>query len=121
MIDFDTAFFILKVQELASRSKYGIFPFSKATTAQAVNGILYDDSPEYKEKHPIVEGYLIDEVEGNKLIANSDKDNFYQENDLKFNVFVPNSDDDFLNPWLEIVSSKSPYVVVIDNGDVSLA
>lgn len=121
MIDFDTAYFVLKVQELASRSKYGIFPFSKATSEQAMMGILYDDSSEYKERHPIVEGYFISAAEGNKLIANSDKDQSYQANDLKFNVYVPSDDDDSLKPWLEITSSKAPYVVIVDDGDISLA
>lgn len=121
MIDFDTAYFVLKVQELASRSKYGIFPFSKATSDQAMMGILYDDSPEYKERHPIVEGFFIREEEGNELIANSDDDPSYQENDLKFNVYVPDVDDNSIKPWLEITSSKSPYVVIVDDGDISLA
>lgn len=120
MVNFDTALFVLTVQGLASRSEYGIFPFSKATPEQAVNGILYDDSPKYKDKCPIVENFFLKEDGNYTLISNSDKNIFYLENGLKFNVYLPEDGDDLLNPWIEISSSKFDYVIVIDNGNIEV-
>ncbi len=84
-----------------------------------MSGILYDDSPKYKETYPIVECFLIDEIHGHDLIANSEEDKFYKENNIEINVYLPEEDN--MYPWIEVTSSKMDYSIVIENGEIYLA
>lgn len=59
MINTETIKFISLLNELAEKSKNGLYPFSEATSEQK-DGLLYDDKTLFNDLYPLITDYLID-------------------------------------------------------------
>lgn len=102
MINVDTIKLIWFLDELAKRSKIGIYPFSTATSEQE-NGLLYDDerpideAPHYAT-YPLIAPYIIGDehydIDGIKVIVHKDEDGAYvsvtSRNDAEFYIVIEN-------------------------------
>lgn len=102
MINVDTIKLIYFLDELAKRSRIGIYPSSTATSEQK-NGLLYDDGrpideASYYAKYPLISPYIIDDehydIDGIRVIVNKEEDDAYvsvtSKNDSEFYVIIEN-------------------------------
>lgn len=102
MIDVDTITLICFLDELAKRSRIGIYPFSIATSEQE-NGLLYDDERPidealYHTKYPLVAPYITDDehynIDGIEAIVHKEVNDVYvsvtSRNDPDFYIVIEN-------------------------------
>ena len=102
MINVDTIKLIRFLDELAKRSKIGIYPFSTVTSEQE-NGLLYDDERPidealYHTKYPLIAPYITDDehynIDGIEVIVHKEANDVYvsvtSRNDPDFYIGIEN-------------------------------
>jgi hypothetical protein len=117
MIDFDTLLIMLNIQDLATKSKYGIFPLSTVTPEQTLVGVVYDDSRKIdEERYPVILTVVDCGKEPNefqvKKLDNLENDSLYRENDITVRVWTPEPDGDIAyTPSVEIELAERDCII----------